>query len=374
MTSTKSWRSTAWQQRATHVAVLELRLGQVVHDVVRLDVAALLQHHGVGGVDVLADDLGVGGGDHVDVTGFERLGLDLRVDDDAELDLVEVRQLVARLVLTPVARVAGHRHAVTLQVLLDDERPGADRLGRQVGVAVDGRQPRRRGDEAGLGCQQVRQQRPRLRRVGVAVLARRQRERVVVDLLRDERLVRVLGQILQGARDQQSAGVAVEVVDHGVGVERRAVGERDAFAHLDREQRRVLVGLDALAEERVHLQVVAGHEQRLDEGPDAHVAVRVALHRRRRPWGADLGLTGDHEATTDHRVHRRGGQGGDRRFRILVAFGRSGRRAFGSRRRRARALRRRVVGRRHGRRVCRPSSLRLRPRTRRPSCPSRPRR
>ena len=42
--------------------------------------------------------------------------------------------------------------------------------------------------------------------------------------------------------------------------------------------RGVLVGLDALGEEALDLEVLVGDEQRLEERADAHLAVRVALH------------------------------------------------------------------------------------------------
>ena len=53
---------------------------------------------------------------------------------------------------------------------------------------------------------------------------------------------------------------------------------------------------------RLDLEVVVGDEQRLEERPDAHLAVRVALHVGRRPRGADLGLAGDDEAAADDGV------------------------------------------------------------------------
>ena len=50
----------------------------------------------------------------------------------------------------PVVRVAGHDELVARRVALEDERPGADRLGGHRGVGVDRVEPCRRGHHAPL--------------------------------------------------------------------------------------------------------------------------------------------------------------------------------------------------------------------------------
>ena len=249
--------------------------------VVRLGELGLQHHREVRIVDVVDDDVVVRRRDHVDVTRLERLGSHLRVDDHPELDLVEIGQLVAVLVGAPVVGVLGDDQAVAGRVALEQERACAHGVGRLRRARIDCGEPCRRGDEAGLTVEVDRERRPRDRLLGVAVETGEQREREVVDLFEEElrvgrigaRIGDVASDVLHRGADEEAAEAPVEVVHHGVGVEWRSVMERDAFAHLDRERGRVLVGRDALGEVRRDVQLVVDGEQRVVERGNAHLAV-----------------------------------------------------------------------------------------------------
>ena len=84
-------------------------------------------------------------------------------------------------------------------------------------------------------------------------------------------------------RELRARCVGLEPVDHGLTVERRAVGERHARPdpELDLVARRVDLPLRREPREQLTLDV-AVHQRVVDEGGDDLVAVAVALRRCRR--------------------------------------------------------------------------------------------
>lgn len=147
---------------------------------------------------------------------------------------------------------------------VEDERAGAHGVGAQV-VAVLG------GGGGGEGPPGGERQERGPRRVG---LGQRVADGQVVDHLERHALVR-------GGR--LGAGLAVVVVDVGLqrlGVERRAVVERDVGPQLQRPLREVVAGLHRLGQVRLELAVDVALHQRVVER-----VARPSCHERR--WCQD---------------------------------------------------------------------------------------
>ena len=233
-----------------------------------------------------------GRGEHVDVTALERRRAGAVVGDHPELDRVEVGRallhLAGRVESAPVVRVAVDGEGAVRLPRAEHERPGADRVARALVLRV---QHRRRHHVGGRA---------------VEVRAGERRERLLeIDL--DGHVVERLGAAEDGAEGQRVEGagqVGVEVVDHGLRVERGAVLELHARAQLDHPLGEVLVGDPAGRQPRLGPGVGAGGGQRLEDGRAHEVAGVVPLVGGRVPAG---GLGGDahHEGATRGRLGRR---------------------------------------------------------------------
>ena len=193
-------------------------------------------------VGVLAeptDDGRVGRGDQVDVAGLERLRAGPASRRSRGTRSRRGTAAGCRPRPSASSRGSWSRSAVAGQVLLDDERTGADRPGRRLGSAStaashvgEAMKPGLTGEEVGNAATRPGSLRSPFKPVKIVNVKSS-------SFSVDQRAVGVLGDVLESAPDtRQAAEPAVEVVDHGVGVERRAVVERDALADLDREHGR----------------------------------------------------------------------------------------------------------------------------------------
>ena len=137
-----------------HAGVVERRLLRVEHHEALLGLTMIGDELHVAGLGVgleLVDGRPVGGVHHLDVTAEERTGAGLRVDDGTELDGVEVRELVALGIGTPVVGVLRAGPVVVRDPFLLHEGAGTDGL---VGRGRLGRGQLGRGDDvAHLGGQ-----------------------------------------------------------------------------------------------------------------------------------------------------------------------------------------------------------------------------
>ena len=99
-----------------------------------------------------------------------------------------------------------------------------------------------------------------------------------------------VGDVLERGADERALAVGVEVLDEGVGVERRAVVELDAVAERDLPLGEVGVRGDRLRQVRDHLVLgVRDHQRVVDGGADLDAGDGEA-GRRRAPATAGLGL------------------------------------------------------------------------------------
>ena len=280
--------------RKSRVPVVERRLGGIEQPVAELGVLLglqLLERAALLGsaqrVDLLCTRVVASS----ELTGLECVQAGLCVRVRLEGDRVQVRELVAVLVLAPVVGVLDHGELVVDLPLLELERAGADQVAVTGGRVVElglAHHP-----EAARAVEERREGRPR----GDGRDVHRQvvDDRHVLDVLQDEEeQQRLAGRVL--------APKCVEVVLDDGGRERRAVAELDVGTDLDRPVLVAGVARDGLGQVRDVLAVgVRCCERVVDRTCDLD-AGDGELPLGEAPAAVVLGLEAVDQVTACHRL------------------------------------------------------------------------
>ena len=281
--------------------VVEGRLGVVEQHVDGLEETALL--HDLVVLPVVGGNKGVVDVVHVQVARSHGQAPGVAVGDGSEHHAVQVGQGAPLGVGLPVVGVAVRDQILIGDPGVEDERPGADRVGRPVGVGVLARC----GQVAHLARQHVGQ-------TGEGPVVLHLEGEVVDDRPAIQRSHDLAG---EGALPQ-----GVEVRGHGVGVGRRSVMEGDAGAHPQRPDGEVRVRLERFQEVGPGRSGVVLDGERVEDGAHNGVAGHGALRGRRVPAVGRLPFEAEHQLASVDRLGDRLGRCNRGRRRGLRGLGR----------------------------------------------------